>query len=120
VGVDQPAAERVEDGGTDDLHEARGDDQVGLEGGQFGGQRAIPGSAVGVVGNGAHERRQAPAPGVLEALGVPVAADRDHGRRVVRIVRRGQQGRAQRTGPREQDGDPGPRGRQRFGHGFKP
>ena len=120
VGVDQPAAERVEDGWADDLHEAGGDDQVGLDGGEFGGQGAVPGGAVGVVGDGADERRQAAASGVLEALGVAVAADGDHGRRVVRIVGRGQQGGAQRPGPGEQDGDPGPRGRAALVPGPRP
>ena len=71
MGVDQPAAERVEHGRADDLHEAGGDDQVGLD-----TRRARPPARgprrprSGWSGSGAHEGRQAPAAGVLEARGV--------------------------------------------------
>ena len=111
VGVDQPAAERVEHGRADDLHEAGRDDQVGLvrrrvrrpaRGPRRRGRRGRPTAQTNV---GRPLRRACSRP-----VGVAVAADGDHGRRVVRIVGRGEQGGAERPGPGEQDDDPGPRG----------
>ena len=67
VGVDHPAAERVEERGAEDLHEARGDHEVGLVRGDGVGQRDVPGGPVGVVAQRAGEGGDAAAAGVLEA-----------------------------------------------------
>ena len=117
MGVDQPAAERVEHGRADDLHEPGRDDQVGLVLGDRGGQRAVPGAAVGVVAqrarrrSGRPRRRACSRPSAARSL--PTATTVGG---VVGVVGRGEQRRAERSRAREQDDDPRPRGRVGGGH----
>ena len=78
VGVDQPAAERLEDRRADELHEAGRDDQVRLVRGELGGQRAVPGGAVGMVGE--RRRRRSAGRGAAarsRPAASPVGADGD-------------------------------------------
>jgi hypothetical protein len=120
VRVEQPPAECVEHRRSDDLHEAGRDDEVRAVLGDGGRQRAVPRRPVGEVAQCADEGRQPAEAGLLQARGVAVAADGDHRRRVVRVVGRRQQRRAERPGTREQDDHARPRGRVGGGHGLRP
>ena len=94
MGVDQPPAERLEDGGSDDLHETGRDDQIGIESGEFGGQCGVPGAAVGMLGD-ARTRRWA------DRDGGPAPAPRRPGRCRRRRRSPGSRGRRPRpAGPR--------------------
>lgn len=75
MSVDDAAGEPLEEGRTQDLHEARGHHEVGFVGGDRVGQRAVPRSAVLEVAQRDAERRDAFVGGV--PFGGTLAIDTD-------------------------------------------